>query len=96
MFMTFIGIGIPWYSREDYSRIRAIMEDGAALPRSYAAWVKITEELECKLAAEGRMPQRAHLHSDKFTIWCSVRGLARNRLARTKFAADSSNWVKQS
>jgi hypothetical protein len=95
MFITFIGTGIPWYKREDYSRIRDIMTDSDSMPRSYLRWQKINEELEGKLAAAGRMPQRVNLDPCNFTTWCMLRGLSRDRLARTQFAADSSNWAKQ-
>lgn len=80
-------VGFAWYELEDFPRIKALMEDGHALPSTYSEWRLQAEQLERKLRREGHFVIRAPLRPDELLHWCAARGLKVNASARTQFAS---------
>ncbi len=39
-------VGIAWYTREDYPRIRLMMDDGQSFAPIYRRWLQDAEEME--------------------------------------------------
>jgi hypothetical protein len=86
-------IGIPWYRREDYGRIKALMLDGAVLNDTFDDWLKRAEALEQGLQAKGQRTSRAIIDPNTFADWCRQNGQrpdADGRVLFAKCAADRS------
>jgi ribosomal protein S19E (S16A) len=47
------AMGIPWYRREDYPRIRKIMAEGERFPEAYDDWLHRAEAVERRIAVSG-------------------------------------------
>lgn len=82
------AIGIPWYDREDYSRILSIMEDASLLPRSYDQWLQKAESVERAQKAQGMIAIRAIIDPSAFQAWCRARSLNVDAKARAMFASE--------
>lgn len=87
-----IGVGIPWYRRDDYPRILEIMADSHVLSPTYDEWEKRAHIAERDVIASGRTPYRAYIDPDKFRAWCVMRGRDVDGSSRIKFASDPANW----
>jgi len=83
------AVGMVWYSLEHFDEIKAMMEDGNKLHRTYSEWRLAAEQGERKFRREGNLVVRAHLVPDAFRQFCSERGLNLNAEARNQFAS----WV---
>lgn len=81
------AVGIPWYRRDDYERIRAVMVDGHRLPPTFAAWLKAAQQVIEQLHRQGAVAVKAHVDPDAFVSWCAARGLQVDADARQQFAA---------
>jgi hypothetical protein len=79
------SVGVPWYSRVDYPRILAIMEDAATLAPSYDGWLVAAQNNEAEARRAGIEVVRVPLDPETFTRWCADRGSARTRAARVAF-----------
>jgi hypothetical protein len=79
------SVGVPWYRREDYPRILAIMEDAAALAPSYDGWLVAAQNNEAEARRAGIVVVRVALDPETFTRWCADRGSAPTRAARVEF-----------
>lgn len=79
------AVGIGWYARQDYERIRELVEDGHNLPRSYDQWLRSAETDEKQLAKSGKKVVRAHIRPDEFISWYSKLGLKANADARMRW-----------
>jgi hypothetical protein len=84
------AMGIPWYGREDYLRIRKIMADGGKFPEAYDDWLHRAEAVERRIAASGVLAIRAMIDPERFLIWCKIRALKCNSQARGSFAAEKA------
>lgn len=82
------AMGIPWYTLENFDRVKTVMEDAHLLPQVYSLWRLKAEQAERQLRRQGYLVVRAHLDPDEFVAWCRARGLNVNAKARTEFAAE--------
>jgi hypothetical protein len=83
------SVGVPWYSREDYPQILAIMEDATSLAPSYDGWLVAAESNEAEARRAGIEVVRVALESETFTRWCADRGSSRTRAARVEFVNEA-------
>jgi hypothetical protein len=86
------AIGIPWYRRDDYPAILALMADRELLPRTFDAWQKRAEEVVREHIPPSVRWHRAYIDPKKFGAWCMLRGLNIDAGARGQFASDPANW----
>jgi len=84
------AMGIPWYRREDYPRIRKIMADGERFPEAYEDWLHRAEAVERRIAASGVPAIRAMIDPEQFLIWCKIRASKCDSQARGRFAAEKA------
>jgi hypothetical protein len=78
--------GVPWFRREDYERVLAVLSDAASLPRSYDAWCERAEAKMRELENAGFTVIRAVIDPDEFPNWCRSRGLQTDWQGRREFA----------
>ena len=81
-------IGLPWYSREDYPRIRDMMIDRHNLAPNYDAWLAAAENNENVGRQAGLQISRTMIEPDTFAKWCTEKGLEPDSAARIKYVAE--------
>ena len=77
--------GMPWYDREDYPRILAMMEDAHVLAPVYDQWLAAAENNEREAQRVGVRTLRAIIRPDAFAAWCAERGLPPTSKARMQY-----------
>jgi hypothetical protein len=80
------AVGIPWYSRNDYPKLREIFDDGHKLPASFSDWLKGAQRLKDEQERRGIGVVKAHINPHTFPAWCAGRGLNIDASARIEFA----------
>ncbi len=88
-------IGLPWYSREDYPRIRDMMIDRHNLAPTYDAWLAAAENNEAVGRQAGLRIIRIMIGPDTFAQWCMEKGIEPDSAARVKYVAELSAQVTQ-
>jgi hypothetical protein len=83
-------IGLPWYNREDYLRIRDMMTDRHNLASTYDTWLAAAENNENVGRQAGLQISRIMIEPDTFAKWCTEKGLEPDSAARTKYVAEMS------
>ena len=78
-------VGVPWYAREDYAAILALMEDAHTLAPTYDQWLMAAESNEAEARRVGVRVVRVALEPDTFARWCAERGSPRTRASRVEF-----------
>lgn len=81
-------VGMAWYRREDFPRLRQVMEDADRLPDTFELWALSAEQVEREVARSGVIVVRAMLDPDAFVAWCAERGVKRDGAARSRFASE--------
>jgi hypothetical protein len=80
-------VGVYWIKEEDYSAVLRIFEDGNRMPRSFAEWLKIAEEMERGLKAYGHVVMRVLIDPNTFPDWCASHDTRPNGQGRKRFIA---------
>jgi hypothetical protein len=83
-------IGLPWYRREDYLRIRDMMTDRHNLASTYDTWLAAAENNENVGRQAGLQISRIMIEPDTFAKWCTEMGLEPDSAARIKYVAEMS------
>jgi hypothetical protein len=81
-----LTVGVSWYTREDWTKLKAIFEDADSLPASYADWLAFAEISLQALAHQGISAYKVYIIPEEFAAWCEERGLRKNGLARMQYA----------
>ena len=79
-------VGMAWYRREDWKKLKALFTDAHKLHRTYDEWLKAAETGVKTLTAQGHIVEKVHIDPDEFAGWCAMRGLNIDAKARTQFA----------
>lgn len=88
-------VGVPWYSKGAYARLRASFADGARLHETYAGWSAAARAAEAHLVAQGHRVVRVEIEPEEFMSWCSARNVAPNAEARIRYANESAYQDKR-
>ena len=83
-------IGLPWYSREDYPRIREMMADRHNLASTYEAWLSAAENNENVGRQAGLQIDRITIEPDGFARWCAEKGVEPDSAARRDYVAEKT------
>jgi hypothetical protein len=86
-------IGLPWYSREDYLRIREMMTDPHNLAPTYESWLAAAENNETVGLEAGLQITRIMIEPDEFTRWCMEKGVEPDSAARRDYVAEKSSRI---
>ncbi len=81
-------IGLPWYRREDYFRIREMAADPHVLASTYEQWLAAAENNEAVGRQAGLEIVRVMIDPVEFKAWCLARGVEPDGAARTKYASE--------
>ena len=81
------AVGVFWIEEADYLSALTIFDDGATLPRSWAEWRKLAEEMEKGLKAYGHPVMRVRIDPAAFPAWCAAHGTTTGRSGRKAFIA---------
>ncbi len=80
-------VGVYWINEADYPALVKIFADGHTLPRSYAEWLKMAEEMERGLKAYGHPVMRVRIDPNTFAGWCAAHDTSPGREGRKRFVA---------
>lgn len=81
-------IGMPWYKREEYDRIKAVMEDGDKLPETYDEFLAAFESGCQYFRKHGHLPMQVYINPDTFPEWCRQNNFHLNAFSRITFARE--------
>jgi hypothetical protein len=82
-------IGLAWFRKQDYPKLRAIFEDADEMHDTWEEWVESAMKVEERLKTEGFIVDRIRIHPDTFPEWCRNAGVRIIASARSKFTAEA-------
>ena len=83
------AIGAYWIDEADYPAMLKISDDGNMMPRTWAEWLKMAEEMEKGLKAYGHPVLRVRIDPATFAAWCAAHGTSPGRQGRKMFVAEA-------
>jgi hypothetical protein len=87
--MALERIGVPWFPRQGFDELRAVMTDGHAIPDTFAEWDRMAQARfkELKKTHAGIRVQKVIMEKDSFLAFCKDRGLQPDTRGRAEYAA---------
>lgn len=81
-------VGIAWYSRQDWERLREIVDDPENLEETYEEWLEMAEAAIDQIRASGYRPETVPIAVDALVAWCDKEDRDLTGEARAEFAAE--------
>lgn len=81
-------LGLAWYSREAWERLREIVDDRDALDDTYEDWERQALAMIRNLEAVGRPIRKVPIDIDALVAWCRERKCRNDMAARAEYVSD--------
>lgn len=81
------AVGVFWIEEADYPAALKMFEDGNIMPRTWAEWLKMAEEMKKGLEAYGHPVMKVRIDPATFPAWCASHGTTAGRQGRKAFVA---------
>lgn len=85
-------VGIAWYERDQYPRLREVSADPEVLEGTYDEWLATAERTTAQLRAEGIAATPVRVDVEELVEWCGRQGVPVDGSARAGFAAE---WIRR-
>ncbi len=82
-----VAIGIAWYSREGWERMRAVAADPDSFENSYEAWLAMITRSLKDLESQGVIPEKVELDANRVAAWCKERGRPIDASSRSEYVS---------
>jgi hypothetical protein len=83
-----VVVGVAWYRRKQWQRVRDISTDADDLENTYEEWLRLAEQKLAELTGAGLRVEKVDLDSEELIVWCNERGLEINGQARSSYTAE--------
>jgi hypothetical protein len=80
-------LGLAWYSREDWERLREIADDRDKLDDTYEDWERQALKMIHDLEAVGRRIQKVPINIEALIAWCRERKRRIDMAARSEYVS---------
>lgn len=81
-------LGLAWYSREAWERLRQVANDVHALDDTYEDWERGALRALRDLESAGCQIRKVHIDIDALLAWCRERHRRLDSAARAEYVAD--------
>ena len=81
-------VGVAWYSREQWARLREVASDPDSLENTYDEWITVARSTLRELAKAGAVAEKIDVDVEEIVAWCNKHGRPIDGAARSHFAAE--------
>jgi len=81
-------IALPWYSRETYPGILAVVADRHNFAATYDQWLMAAENNELVARQAGLEVDRVMIEPEAFARFCAEKGIAPDSAARMNYVSE--------
>ena len=78
-------LGIAWYDKTQWKKMKNVAVDASALDDSYEDWLKQADEFFNNFSQPGKTLKKVHIKIDELVDWCKRNDYAVNAGSRSKF-----------
>jgi hypothetical protein len=88
-------VGIAWYRRDQWARLREISLDADEIEATYDEWLECAWKRMSELRQHGCEAQRVDVDTEELLRWCTKKGVRVDAAARSEFAAERVRCDRQ-
>ena len=83
-------VGIAWYRRSDWDKLRALFVDSDKLPSTWDDWERRATAMERMAQEQGKRVVRAEIRPKHFADWCIRTGRQPDADARMAWGSEAA------
>jgi hypothetical protein len=83
-----VKVGVAWYRKEQWSRLREISEDADRLEETYDEWLGVASESFARFQAAGMPVEKVDIDVNELLTWCQSQGSPVNADSRARFTPE--------
>jgi hypothetical protein len=83
-----VGVGVAWYTEEQWEKVKAASVDSERFEESYAAWVEMAEDAIRKMQVAGIFPIRVQVVAEELLAWCLAHNKKNSAASRAQFVSE--------
>ncbi|HVA19430.1 MAG TPA: hypothetical protein VMU55_04580 [Solirubrobacteraceae bacterium] len=80
-----LQLGLAWYTREGWERLRELASDRDALDDTFEAWERGARAALCELECTGRAVRKVPIDVEALAAWCRAQHRALDAAARAEY-----------
>jgi hypothetical protein len=88
-------IGIAWYEKAEWERLRQAASDPGELDASFEEWELAAITTECEMRGRGMLIERVPIRATDLIAWCKRKRHPVNRSARSTYTAEQTQIVNR-
>jgi hypothetical protein len=81
-------VGVAWYRREQWPRLREIAADPEMIEETYEEWFEIAEERFGDIRLPGVQIKKVDVDVEELMAWCQERGFLIDSRARAQYVSE--------
>ena len=78
-------VGIPWYTKDNWYKMKALADDKDRFHESYDHWLATTDKSIVILTNRGKLFERLDVDPIQYAFWCSKNSIGKNKKTRTAY-----------
>lgn len=82
---SYTKVGLGWYNREDWDRLREISEDRDQLEETFEEWEASALSALQDIQSTGQQIERVLVDPEQLLSWCNEKGVAVNASSRAEY-----------
>ncbi|MCL4549836.1 MAG: hypothetical protein M1495_14850 [Bacteroidetes bacterium] len=82
------NIGIVWYSKEEWEKMKQISIDSERLEASFEQWEKMAQKTLFEMKATGIIGTKVLIKSEDFLVWCKIHSLPLDAASRSEYVSE--------
>lgn len=83
-----IVIGVAWFDRAQWTRLKEVAPDRAKLDDTFEDWERNARSALADIVAAGNRAKEVPIDVEKLLAWCTLRGIPPDSAARAQYVAD--------
>jgi catechol-2,3-dioxygenase len=88
-------IGVAWYHRDQWERLREVSTDVDKLEDTYEEWLSVANKTIKDMTAVGMSIGKVHIDIERLILWCEENGLEMNSSSRARYTAERLREIDQ-
>lgn len=88
-------IGVAWYHRDQWQRLREVSTDVDKLEDTYDQWLWLATKHLKDMAAGGIEIGKVHIDVERLILWCEEKGMEVNGSSRAHYTAERLREIDQ-
>ena len=83
-----INVGIVWYTKEEWEKMKSISVDSERLENSFQEWEAMAQKTLVDMKSTGITGEKVFIKAEEFFIWCKIHSVPVDASSRSRYVSE--------